>query len=57
MKYTLVEILEQIQSDIDYHEGMYTAYPELSPEWNFHLGWVDALCAYRWKLKLVGESE
>jgi hypothetical protein len=26
-----------------------------SPEWNFHLGWVDALLTYRLKIKQAEE--
>lgn len=57
MSYTLKEIVEGINKDITYHENMFRRYPELSADWNFHLGWVDALTSYRWKLKLLLEQE
>ena len=51
MKYTLSEILNKIEEDITYHDNQLKLYPELSQDWNFHLGWVDALTSYRYKLK------
>ena len=51
MNYTLAEILGRIEADITYHHNQVKLYPELSPDWNFHLGWVDALTSYRYKLQ------
>lgn len=54
----LIEILEQIQNDITYHDSAKNHFFENTPEWSFHLGWVDALTSYRYKLKrLVSEEK
>lgn len=56
MTYTLAEIISKIQEDITYHNNQLKLYPELSSDWNFHLGWVDALTSYRYKLKNLAEE-
>jgi len=52
----LKDILKKIHEDISYHSDMVKFYPEESPDWNFHLGWVDALTSYRWKLEELQTS-
>lgn len=51
MSYFLAEILTKIEEDLTYHSNQMSLYPELSQDWNFHLGWVDALTSYRYKLQ------
>jgi hypothetical protein len=53
MKEDLIQIIEKVREDISYHAQMVEHYPEDSMDWNFHLGWVDALTSYRWKLELL----
>lgn len=58
MKYTLSEILTKIEEDIVYHHNQLKLNREDSPDWNFHLGWVDALTSYRYKLQnILGNSK
>lgn len=45
------DILEKINYDIAYHNSQLKNYNEKSTDWNFHLGWVDALTTYRWQIE------
>ena len=51
MKYKLEDILDRIQRDLSWHELCKDQALEGSPDWNFHLGWLDALTSYRYKLQ------
>lgn len=53
MNHSIESILEGFRKDIKYHVSQVKFYPEGSKEWNFHLGWVDALTTYRYKLEAV----
>lgn len=53
MKYTLTEIINKMESDIEWHSTEKSRYPDNSPEWNFHLGWLDSLVSYRYKLQYI----
>lgn len=50
---SLHKVVSQIKEDINYHYNMLQKHPEQSADWNFHLGWLDALTSYRWKLEQV----
>lgn len=51
MKYKLEDILDRIERDLSWHELCKDRALEGSPDWNFHLGWLDALTSYRDKLQ------
>lgn len=50
---SLDKIIEQIETDITYHSECVKQHMANTPDWSFHLGWVDALNSYRWKLKEI----
>jgi hypothetical protein len=56
MHEALLEIIEEVREDISHHARMVGKYRECSPDWNFHLGWVNALTSYRWKLEQLEKN-